>query len=441
MICGSRLETGETLGYEPFPRMNQATDETSRHTEVNSAAEASPDSRAVLAFRVMLPVLLLAAGAGSYLWFSKEPPKTTQPRPKRKPTEVQVAELVRQDFQMHVATHGIVQAHGEVNMTAQVAGRVLTIHDEFEVGAFFQKDDVLVELDPIDFEEALINAEAQLAQAEFNLEQETVRATQARLNWEDLGYAERPNDLVLRIPHVKLAESQLERANAQLLSAKRNLERTKVKAPFDGRVLSRSAGVGQMTGAGSPMGVIVATDFSEVRLPISTRFLTDVSLPEDTNDAPITITLKDGLNPRTEVEWPAQIMRTEGALDASTLELFAVARVHDPFGLQSERVPLRIGQPVTSTIPGRMLNDVFVIPREAISDLSRIRLVDPETLKLNTAYISQLWADEKSLVFRDTTIEDGMLLVLNRLVYAPDGGQVKLIEDEVLEETVGSESK
>ena len=276
--------------------------------------------------------------------------------------------------------------------------------------------------------------------AQFNLEQEQARAKQARLNWDDLGYEDEPSDLVLRIPHGKLSQSQLKRANEQLLSAQRNLERTKVRAPFDGRVLSRIAGIGQTVGAGTSLGIIFATDFSETRLPVSTQFLTDVFLPEDVTDEPIDVVLKDGLSEHSDVSWEAQILRTEGALDASTLELFAVARVQDPFGLRTGNVPLRLGQPVTSEIPGRMLEGVFVISRDAISGLNRIRLVDPETLVLKSAKITQLWADDESVVFRDADIEDGTLLVLDRLVYAPDGGKVEIVDDEALTEDLDSSS-
>ena len=410
--------------------MSQLVDIKKVETEAQSGTSARLGSKSRLAIRVSLPVVFLMAGVASYIWFSKEPPRIKEPSPKPKPLEVRVGELKRQDFRIRVATNGVIQAHGEVSLTAQVAGRVQRVHSGFEVGAFFKEGEVLLELDPVDFEQALVNAKAQLAQAGFNLEQERVRAKQARLNWIDLGYEEEPSDLVLRIPHVKLAESQLEQAEEQLVTARRNLERTKVRAPFDGRVLSRSAGVGQTIGAGTALGIIFATDFSEVRLPVSTRFLADLSLPEDITDPPIEILLRDGLNDGSDVEWPAKILRTEGALDVSTLELFAVARVDDPFGLTSDKVPLRIGQPVSSAIPGRTLRDVFVISREAVNGLNRIRLVDPDELTLNTAVISQLWEDDEFLVFHDPEIEDGTLLVLNRLVYAPDGGKVKIVDDD-----------
>ena len=117
-------------------------------------------------------------------------------------------------------------------------------------------------------------------------------------------------------------------------------------------------------------------------------------------------------------------------MDANTLELFAIARIEDPFGLRSEQPPLRVGQPVIASIPGKTLEDVFVIPREAVSQLSRIRIVDPKTMKLDSSHIRPLHSDDDHIIFRDSSLEDGTLLVLTRLVYAPDGGGIIIIPEE-----------
>jgi RND family efflux transporter MFP subunit len=334
----------------------------------------------------------------------------------------------------------MIRAHSQVALTAQVSGRVLIIHPEFEEGAFFKEGDILLELDPIDFEVAVVSAESQLAQAKLALAQERARAEQARLDWKDLGYTEEPSELVRREPQLKAAEQNLKLAEAQRASAQRNLNRAQITAPFDGRVLTRAVGIGQTVGGATPLGEIFATDYSEVRLPVSTRRLADLSLPEDITDPPLDVRLKDGLVEGSALEWEARILRTEGALDASTLELFAIARIEDPYGLQSEKVPLRVGQPVDAIIPGRILKDVFVIPREAVTSLSRIRLVDPESLKLQSVRIESLWADDDFIVFQNSTIEDGTLLVMTRLVYAPDGGTVVIVEDEIPAEPESAEA-
>lgn len=387
--------------------------------------------KAAIAIRAILPLILLGSGVVGYSMLSTEPPAPAPSAREPKPVEVRVTELRREDYPIFVRSQGSIRAHSEVVVTAQVSGRVQGIHPGFEEGAFFKEGEVLLELDPVDFEVAVVSAETQLAKARLDLAQEKSRARQAMLGWEDLGYEEQASDLVLRKPHLQLAELQVRQAEEQSDSAKRNLERSRIRAPFDGRVRTRSVGVGQTIGPSTPLGMVFATDYSEVRLPVATRHLADLFLPEDTSDPAVAIQLGDGLDLTSDLRWDAKILRTEGALDAETLELFAIARIEDPFGLDSEKMPLRVGQPVVADIPGRNLENVFVIPREGVANLSRIRLVDPREMTLQSATITPVWADEERLVFRDPEIEDGMLLVLTRLVHAPDGGKVVILQEDV----------
>ena len=392
-------------------------------------AEAS-GRKAGLVLRIVLPFALLVLGVIGYNKLSVEIPEEAQPRRERKPVETRVLELTREDYQVEIPSQGNIRAHGLVNLTAEVAGKVQAIHPPFEEGAFFSKGDILLEINPIDLQVALISAQAQVASAQLNLEKEEALAEQARLDWKDLGYEDEPSALVRREPQLKAARQGLLLAEAQEESALRNLERTKVTAPFDGRVLRRTVGVGQSIGPSTALAEIFSTDYSEVRLPLSTLNLRDITLPEDASDPPLPVTLRDGLDDQSSTEWSARILRTEGALDANTLELFAIARIEDPFGLRSEHPPLRVGQPVIAAIPGKTLEDVFVIPREAVSQLSRIRIVDPTTMKLDSSYIRPLHSDDDHIIFRDSSLEDGTLLVLTRLVYAPDGGGVIIIPEE-----------
>tara|TARA_Y100000766_G_scaffold92563_1_gene78927 strand:- start:2337 stop:3644 length:1308 start_codon:yes stop_codon:yes gene_type:complete len=404
------------------------SDSPSSNTE-DPFAEAS-GRKGGLVLRIVLPFVLLVLGVIGYNKLSVEMPEEAQPRRERKPVETRVLELKREDYQVEIPSQGNIRAHGLVNLTAEVAGKVQAIHPPFEEGAFFSKGDILLEINPIDLQVALISAQAQVASAQLNLEKEEALAEQARLDWKDLGYEDEPSALVRREPQLKAARQGLLLAEAQEESALRNLERTKVTAPFDGRVLRRTVGVGQSIGPSTALAEIFSTDYSEVRLPLSTLNLRDITLPEDASDPPLPVTLRDGLDDQSSTEWSARILRTEGALDANTLELFAIARIEDPFGLRSEQPPLRVGQPVIASIPGKTLEDVFVIPREAVSQLSRIRIVDPTTMKLDSAYIRPLHSDDDHIIFRDSSLEDGTLLVLTRLVYAPDGGGVIIIPEE-----------
>jgi multidrug resistance efflux pump len=133
-------------------------------------------------------------------------------------------------------TQGTIRAHHSTTITSLVPGTIHKVHPNFEDGAFFNKGDVLAELDPADLQAALTAAESRLARAEAALAQEEARAKQAKLNWEDIGYDEEPSPLVLRIPQLKEANAVITSARADLDQAKRNLNRSKIRAPFDGRV-------------------------------------------------------------------------------------------------------------------------------------------------------------------------------------------------------------
>ena len=157
--------------------------------------------RAGILLRIILPLALLVFGIIGYNRLSIEVPEEAQPRRERKPVETRVLELKREDYQVKIPSQGNIRAHGLVNLTAEVQGKVQAIHPPFEEGAFFSKGDILLEINPIDLQVALISAQAQVASAQLNLEKEEALAEQARLDWKDLGYEDEPSARGTRCPH------------------------------------------------------------------------------------------------------------------------------------------------------------------------------------------------------------------------------------------------
>ena len=377
--------------------------------------------------RLLIPVVILALGALA-AWRMGIPVEA--PKPEAVPPQVlktEILELKRSDFAVLLDSQGSVRAHYTTTITPQVAGNLIKIHDSFEDGAFFQKDDVLAELDPADFQVAVSAAESRLARAEAILIQEEARAKQARLNWQDLGYDEEPSDLVLRIPQLKEAKATVDAAKADHQQALRNLERTKIRAPFAGRVQQRVVGLGQAVGSSTPLGEVFATDFAEIRLPLSPRQLDFISLPSRPGDPEVPVTLTDALGSAETSQWQARIVRTEGSIDESSRELFAIARIDDPFGLVSGKPPLRIGQPVRASIRGEVLEQVFVLPRHSLRGVNRIYLVDRDEPAIQRTEVEPIWSTADVIVVRDG-LESGQWLSTTRLPYAPDGAPVEVVE-------------
>ncbi len=397
-------------------------------------------------WRILLPVVILGVGA-LVMWRVGQPlePPTPEHRPAQR-LKTEVTQLHSGPYQVTLESQGVVRAHHETTLTPLVGGTVVRIADCFEDGAFFAEGEVLVELDAADFSAAVATAESSLARAQAAIAQEEARAKQARRNWEDLGYTEEPSDLVLRIPQLKEAQANLDAARAQLDQARRDLERTKVRAPFAGRVRQRLIGLGQSVGAATPLGEIFAIDYAEIRLPLTPEQLGFIDLPSRSGDDPVPVTLTDALGERDDPDtWQARIVRTEGTLDEASRELFAIARIDDPFGVGSGTPPLRIGQPVRASIEGVRLDDVFVIPRQALRGINLVYLVTDELTEamlerfaerdeeppvgpvIRRTPIDPVWATADVLVVREG-LENGDRLSTTRLPYAPNGAPVDIIE-------------
>jgi RND family efflux transporter MFP subunit len=380
--------------------------------------------------RFLIPLLVLGGGYLAYKQFATEEPEEQSYRPPRRVMEVEASTLKKTDYQVVLRSQGIVQPHNQTSLTPRVSGRVIKISPKFESGSFFEEGEVLIELDPTDFSAACKSAEARLARAEAALVQEEARAEQALLDWNDLGYTEPPTDLVLRKPQLKEARANVKAADAELSDAKRDLERTKVLAPYAGRVRTRMVGLGQSVNSGTTLGEIFSTDFAEVRLSLSARELTKVRLPNNPDDPPVPVFLLNALNDDPDSSWEGSIVRTEGTLDEKSRKLFVIARVNDPFGLKDKKkAPLRVGQPVRAELEGTIIPDVFVIPRNTLRSPNEIVLVDPKEMTLKRQRITPIWSDLENLVVTEDLIE-GWHLVTNRLSSAPNGAKVKIIEPE-----------
>lgn len=385
--------------------------------------------------RVILPLLILAGGVGAWYYLGQPVEK---PKPVALPEQcikTEVLELRPRDYQVWIDSQGSVRAHYVTTITPLVNGTIAVLHPCFEDGAFFEKDQVLAELDPADFQASLAAAEARLARTEAALQQEQARAKQARLNWEDIGYDDAPSDLVLRVPQLKEAQASVKAAAADVDQAKRNLERTKIRAPFAGRVKVRNVGLGQAVGSNAALGEVFASDFAEIRLPISPSQLNFVRLPAEESDPAVAVRLTDASGVTNEHQWQAEILRTEGTLDETTRELFAIARIHDPFGRLKKSPPLRIGQPLRAQIQGILLPQVFVIPRNALRGVNRVYMVEQEPPVLKRKNILPSWSTADEIVVKEGLVS-GEKLSTSSLTYAVDGAKVEIISP-VLDTSAG----
>lgn len=358
--------------------------------------------------------------------------ESKNPEPILPSVEVQVAEATRHTYR--IQSQGTVLPRTIVRLVSEVSGRVVSVADEFDAGQIFAKDDLLLKIDPRDYELALTQASAQVAQADLKLQMEVEEAAVARREWQLLKQDE-PNGLQAREPQLASARIALEAARAAEEAARRNLERCEIRAPFEGMVTKADVRPGQFVGVSTPLGELFDTDIAEVRLPLSTHDLSFIDLPRPGAQSTLGQAPKVTLSTRVggrRMEWLGHIVRSEETVDPVNRMVYVVAQVADPYD-QTNRAsaPLRRGIFVQASIEGRTQENVIVLPRQALRGRNQVWIVSEKKLTFRTVKVA--FADAK-LVIITGGIQQGEQVVVSLLAAVVDGMGVKVREAESTDE-------
>lgn len=382
----------------------------------------------------LLPLLVLLAGAGVALWLILTRERIEAQPPEVLPPLVRVTTVVPTNVTLRVQSQGTVLPQSDVQLTAEVAGRVVAVSPSLAAGGFFDEGDVLVSLDPRDYELAVVRAQAQVAEAQARLAREEAEAEIARQEWQELGGAGTPPPLVVREPQLAEARGALASAQAALEQARLDLEKTQLRAPFAGRVWQKYVDVGQFVNRGTVVARIYGIDYAEVRLPLPPDELAYLDLPLDYRGEPRIptgprVTLRASLGGQT-VQWTSRIVRTEGEIDPRSRMITAVARVENPYGRHgpSPRPPLAVGLFVEAEIEGRRASNVVVLPRVALRLNDQVLVVDAED-QLRFRPVGLLRTEREQVVVQ-SGLQAGERVCISPMETPVDGMRVRVAERE-----------
>ena len=316
-----------------------------------------------------------------------------------------------------VQSQGTVRPRTQTTLVAQVSGIVVSVSDDFVAGGFFRAGEVLLQIDPSDYQTALKRAQAALASREAKLAEETSRSEQAIKDWRNLGRTGEPSDLMARKPQLADAMANVLAAEADIEKARRDLQRTRISVPYDGLLRERRVDIGQYVTPGTQLGVSFAVDTAEIRLPLAEADLAFLDLPSST-DARIEdypeVSLATDVGGVTKT-WAARLIRTEGVLDENSRVLYAVASVVDPYGLlgKSQQDELRMGTFVRAAINGRYVDNVVVLPRYVLRNDNTV-LVANEERELEVREVLVARAEARQVYITDG-VSNGELVVTTTL--------------------------
>lgn len=377
--------------------------------------------------RFALPILILAASLAAGTILIKTAPKAERRQPEPVLPVVEVTRVEPQTYPVTLKSQGTVSPRTQSSIIAEVSGRVVTVADELRSGGFFEPGQLLLQIDPRDYENAVTIARSDLAQARLDLQEEIARGDQAKQDWERLGLEGKPDQLALRKPQLDSARAKVAAAEARLAQAQIDLARTRIEAPYAGRVLEKNVDIGQYVSPGTVLSRIYAVDYVEIRLPLSNDQLQYIHLPEsyrDTDSAaePVPVRINAEIGGRTYT-WQGSVVRTEGDIDTDTRQWFVVAQVDDPYARHGGMPPLKVGQFVTADIQGRKLEDVYVLPRAALRPDDEVLIVTPErTVARRT--VDLMWGTDERVVVRG--LEPGDEVITSSASFAVDGTRVRV---------------
>ena len=351
--------------------------------------------------------------------------------------------LHRAQAVLSIESQGTVAARTRTALISEVSGRVLKVSRNFVVGGTFNKGDLLLELDPTDYEVALEQANANLISMNAQLTFEQARAVQAEKEW---GMTGRPTEeaplLALRKPYLEEARANVLQAEAEVKQAKLKLSRASIRAPYTGMVAAKAVDIGQYVAVGAPLGETFAIDFAEVRLPLTKRDLSMMnSFSSADKSSHLEVILRGSIDGNIK-QWQAKLVRSEGVISEQNRAFYVVAQIDDPYlRLESDsqvaRFPLFMGTFVTAIIGGKTIDNAFAIPRHALLEGSKVALVDAEQ-RLRFQTVEPIFGDDQ-FYYVSSGLENGDQLIISAMGVPIEGMKVSPDQEPRLDDAASGE--
>ena len=373
----------------------------------------------------IVTMIFIGAGALVFLVLTATKPKLERTEPPVPKPMVGVTKIKTRSRDVIITGEGTVRPLREIQLVPQVNGKVVFVSRSLVDGGEFEKDDVLLRIDPVDYQLAVTLAEARVKDSESKLKVAEEEAAVSREEWRLLYEADPQNNqipaLVAKEPQLAAARAKLAADRADLQKAKLNLERTEIKAPFDGRVSEEQVDIGQYVSTGQPLATLFSTNQAEIVVPFQDEDLYWFHVPGFTpGDRPGSAVNVSARVAGRESSWPGRVVRAEGKLDEGTRLINVVIRVNKPY---ESKPPLAAGLFVTVEIQGRTLENAVLIPRAALRENNVVWVVDQNgQLLFRPVSVARLTPEA---VLLEGGLKNGEMVVVTSLKAVTNGMKVR----------------
>ncbi len=352
--------------------------------------------------KILLPlIILLAGGAGFYLLVITKPVIEPEIVQERVWTVAAIPAKI-EDQSLDLALFGSLVAARDVEMRSLVAGEVIEVGENFREGSIVEKGELLIGVDPFEFQARLDENKAQLLEAKSRLSElnATQKSEQAALsrdrevlerevrnvarseslstrgNISEKALDDAKSTLSRQKQTVELREAQLDILNAKIgqqqavierlevgiRRAERDLKNTRLLAPFKGYVAEVSAEFGKNIDARDKIARIIDASQLEARFLLSdSQYGRLVGDSAGIIGRPVTVKWQSGT---TDLSFQGNVSRLSSEIDSNTggVEVYAVLETNENINV------LRPGAFVEVILSGNSYENVVKLPEYSVFD-------------------------------------------------------------------------
>lgn len=422
-------------------------------------------------------VILLAVLIAAVLVKTK--PETQTIVPQEQVLAVQLKEAAAESLTVYIETQGVVQPLREVNISLQVGGQVVAMPKALQAGGLVTEGQLLLKIDPVDYQTRLAEAEAAVARIEAGLNMIDINEQANRVQ---LSLTERSRDLarkdferakklaaegqavsvsvvesaeraltqaetqvsqlqqsLAQVPSRKLElQSELSAARARLEQAETALARTVLTAPFNARILAARAEMDEVLQPGATLFELADDSSLEIEVAVTAEDLRKWIPFEAQRDpasgwfaplqnVPVKITWAESAE---QISWQGHLNRII-RFDATTRTATLAVRIEgENLRASGSGLPLTAGMFCQVRIPGKTLSDVIALPRSAVTFDNKAYISENNRLKTVNVTVARSQGDA---VYVSEGIRPGDQVVITRLVAPLEGVKLRDIDGDLQE--------
>ncbi|MBF0451496.1 MAG: HlyD family efflux transporter periplasmic adaptor subunit [Candidatus Magnetomorum sp.] len=420
-----------------------------------------PSTTYTLILRVIICISVLTIGflGMKTLAHLKKPP--SEAKKLEKPLRVIAKRMTPEDISIKITGYGELRAKEEVNISPEVSGCVTYVHPRLDVGEVIDASDILFQIDDRNYVAAVKELDAMIAQGENNLQRlktqhiidekrlktakrnmELSRAeflrvkqlfernkvgTQSQVDANEKNYNSATDQFHLLTQTVDLYPFRIKEAfhslaanKARLEVAQANLERCQVKSAFDGRVKLVHIEKGQFLNKGQHVLTLANDKQLEIQVPIDSRDAQKwLKFKHSKNGHPSMAWFDDLLPVTCRIRWTeapdkhfwhGQLHRVVKFNEHTrTITVAVYVDVQNADYEQNNPLPMVEGMFCLVEIPGKILKNVYTLPRWAVSYENTVYMAEDSRLKTSSVTVEKV--EPEIAIISNGIAQDDMIII------------------------------